>query len=162
MTLVPGQQLIVRKVHWQTGEELGSWTGVLAAAHPTHFEVHGFFTNPRGRQHVSVDGVDLVTGDRFTEFYYLGRWFNVFHIADYNGRRKGWYCNIARPAQPDALGISFVDLYLDLFVHPNGRYTVLDEDELAAANLPAELKQQAYDGLKGLIALVESGSLPGA
>ena len=44
------------------------------------------------------------TGDRFTEYYYTDRWFNIFDIADANGTRRGWYCNIAEPAQIESNG----------------------------------------------------------
>ena len=37
-------------------------------------------------------------GDRFIEYYYTNRWYNIFDIADANGVRKGWYCNVAEPA----------------------------------------------------------------
>ncbi len=30
-------------------------------------------------------------GDRFIEYYYTNRWYNIFDIADANGVRKGWY-----------------------------------------------------------------------
>src|SRR6267154_1527272 len=33
-------------------------------------------------------------GDRFIEYYYTRRWFNIFAIENRNGTRKGWYCNI--------------------------------------------------------------------
>jgi len=37
-------------------------------------------------------------GDRFTEHYYADRWFDVLEIAGADGRRKGWYCDIAGTA----------------------------------------------------------------
>lgn len=160
--LQAGDQVIIRKLDWQTREEIGSWTGVLVAADDSKFVVDGWFTNPRNAQHVQVDGVELLTGDKFTEFYFRERWFNVFRVASHSGQVKGWYCNVALPAQADELGISFVDLWLDLFVHPDGRYTVLDEDEFAAAlpSLPREVVQAARGALQELIQLAEAGALP--
>src|SRR5215469_14843150 len=40
----------------------------------------------------------FMPGDRFTEYYYTDRWFNIFAIADSFGTRKGWYCNVTEPA----------------------------------------------------------------
>src|SRR5713226_2241513 len=37
-------------------------------------------------------------GDRFIEYYYTRRWYNIFDIARADGTRKGWYCNVAEPA----------------------------------------------------------------
>ncbi len=31
-------------------------------------------------------------GDRFIEYYYTRRWYNIFDIARADGTRKGWYC----------------------------------------------------------------------
>ena len=38
-------------------------------------------------------------GDRFVEYYYSDRWYNIFAIYDRDdGQLKGWYCNIGKPA----------------------------------------------------------------
>jgi len=75
-------------------------------------------------------------GDRFVEFFFLNRWYNIFEIhAGTDDRLKGWYCNIARPgAFADGI-LSAVDLALDLFVYPDGRTLTLDEDEFDGLNL---------------------------
>ena len=37
--------------------------------------------------------------DRFVEYYYADRWYNIFEIHDRDdGKIKGWYCNIGMPA----------------------------------------------------------------
>ena len=39
------------------------------------------------------------TGDRFVEYYFANRWYNIFTIHDREDDRvKGWYCNIGKPA----------------------------------------------------------------
>ena len=108
------------------------------------------------------DGVEIVRGDVFTEHYYSDRWFNILHIASPDGRPRGWYCNVAMPAEWNDEGISFVDLYLDLFVHPDGRYTIFDEDEFREGQreLSEDVVARAYGALRELIQLAESGSLP--
>ena len=114
-------------------------------------------------QTVMVDGVPFDPGDLFTEYYYPGCWYNVFHIADPEGRSKGWYCNVTRPPDLTADTISYIDLALDLFVHPDGRYSVLDEDEFAEASAgiyDATDVEQARRGLEALILLVRQGELP--
>src|SRR5947207_982560 len=36
-------------------------------------------------------------GDRFTEYFYTGRWFTAFELTNSSGVRKGWYCDVAEP-----------------------------------------------------------------
>ena len=100
-------------------------------------------------------------GDCFTEYYFSDRWYNIFDIADANGQRKGWYCNIAQPASIFAERIEQVDLLLDVWVDPRGVPLVLDEDEFEADNtLNAELRKAALDGLHQLLEMIAAQSEP--
>lgn len=91
------------------------------------------------------------TGDRFIEYYYTDRWYNIFAVHDReNGNVKGWYCNIGKPAEFEDDGVSYVDLALDLWVSASGQQTVLDEDEFEALGLNEELKVAALRGLEEL------------
>ena len=60
--------------------------------------------------------VSFEPGDRFIEYYYTDRWYNIFDIASTQGVRKGWYCNIAEPAILFEDRIEQVDLLLDVWV----------------------------------------------
>jgi predicted RNA-binding protein associated with RNAse of E/G family len=74
--------------------------------------------------------VVLKRGDRFVETYYDDRYYNVYEIFDRDdGHLKGWYCNLSRPAQIAQDTVSWVDLALDLWVWPDGRSEILDQDE---------------------------------
>lgn len=91
------------------------------------------------------------TGDRFVEYYYTDRWYNIFTIHDRDdGNVKGWYCNISKPAVFEEDVVSYVDLALDLWVSTDGKQTVLDEDEFEGLDLNDELKTGALDGLEKL------------
>jgi protein associated with RNAse G/E len=97
-----------------------------------------------------VDTV-LRTGDRFVEYYYTNRWYNVFEVHDRDDDRiKGWYCNVCTPAEFEDGIVSYVDLALDLWVSADGTQHVLDEDEFAALRLEDELKAGALQGLEAL------------
>ena len=101
-------------------------------------------------------------GDRFVEYYYFDRWYNIFAIYDRDdGKIKGWYCNIGMPAVMEGNLVSYVDLALDLWVSTDGRQTVLDEDEFQALNLNAELSAGALAGLDELKALFKDNRPPG-
>ena len=96
-------------------------------------------------------------GDRFIEYYYSDRCYNIFDIADKDGVRKGWYCNIAEPAVLFDERIEQVDLYLDVWVSSRGKILVLDEDEFAAdTTLSDEQRSKAREGLQALLTLIEN------
>lgn len=95
-------------------------------------------------------------GDRFTEHYYTDRWFDVQEVASADGRRKGWYCDIAEPAVIEQDRISLVDLDLDVWVSAAGEAVVLDEDEFAASPLlSAAQRVGARAGLQALFQMLE-------
>jgi protein associated with RNAse G/E len=94
-------------------------------------------------------------GDRFIEYYYTNRWFNIFDIADAHGRRKGWSCNIAEPAHILEHQIEQVDLLLDVWVSPQGKPLILDEDEFAADTMmTATQRRGAQAGLQALLKML--------
>lgn len=88
------------------------------------------------------------TGDRFVEIYYTDRWYNIFAIHDRDdGKAKGWYCNIGKPAEIGDGVVSYVDLALDLWVSVDGNQTVLDEDEFESLQLDTKTRSAALHGL---------------
>jgi hypothetical protein len=93
-------------------------------------------------------------GDRFVEYYYSDRWYNIFKIYDRDdGKLKGWYCNIGKPAVIEDQVVSYVDLALDLWVSNDGKQTVLDQDEFEALELDDESRRNALRALKDLRSL---------
>lgn len=89
--------------------------------------------------------------DRFVEYYYSDRWYNIFVIYDRDdGRLKGWYCNIGTPAVIEDQVVSYIDLALDLWVSTDGKQTVLDQDEFEDLELNEEFRQAAWQGLEDL------------
>ena len=101
------------------------------------------------------------TGDRFVEYYYKDRWYNIFAIHDRDdGQIKGWYCNIGQPAIIEDGIVSYVDLALDLWVSTDGKQTVLDEDKFEALKLNEELKTGALNGLDELKDLFKNNNPP--
>ena len=101
------------------------------------------------------------TGDRFVEYYYADRWYNIFIIHDRDTKKiKGWYCNIGKPAVIEDGIVSYVDLALDLWVAVDGKQTVLDEDEFEELKLNEELKTGALNGLDELKDLFKNNNPP--
>jgi protein associated with RNAse G/E len=94
-------------------------------------------------------------GDQFVEYYYTDRWFNIFDIASTDGKRKGWYCNVAVPAIVSDETIQQIDLILDVWVYPDGRTLILDEEEFAADTLLTEgMREKAQQGLQTLLHMI--------
>ncbi|MBK8619401.1 MAG: DUF402 domain-containing protein [Anaerolineales bacterium] len=101
----------------------------------------------------------LKRNDRFVETFYSDRWYNIFEIYDRDdGKFKGFYCNIGKPAIIEDDFVSYVDLALDLWVSVDGIQTVLDEDELEDLNLDDDLKQKVYESLHELQELIKTKS----
>lgn len=106
------------------------------------------------RDDLPFQDVVFKRNDRFVETFYTDKWYNVFAVYDRDdGKLKGWYCNITKPAVIEDGSVSFVDLALDLWVSADGKQTVLDEDELEELSLDDDLKKKVYDGLLELQAL---------
>lgn len=126
----------------------------------------------RGKNFVCIDAIfqfsdrdlgyiNLRKGDLFTEWFYSDRWYNVFRVQDVETEKlKGWYCNITRPAEITATQVSADDLALDVFVYPDGRILLLDEDEFADLNLSEDDKQQAWGAVETIKQLVDSRTSP--
>jgi uncharacterized protein len=101
------------------------------------------------------------TGDRFIEWYYTDRWYNIFELhAARDDRLKGWYCNVAEPARMEGDAIACRDLFLDLWVAPDGVMRILDEDEFASADLDPSTRAAARAALQELQRLVHERQYP--
>lgn len=100
-------------------------------------------------------------GDHFIEYFYTDQWFNIFVISTADGRLKGWYCNIAVPAQISEIRVEQIDLLLDVWVSPNGQPLILDEDEFTADTTLTETQRHgARQGLQDLLALIHARREP--
>lgn len=105
--------------------------------------------------------IHIRKGDLFTEWFYDDRWYNVFRVQDVETEQlKGWYCNITRPADITDTHVSADDLALDVFVYPDGRTLILDEDEFADLDLTDTDRQQAWDAVETIKQLVASRTSP--
>jgi cytidylate kinase len=102
-------------------------------------------------------------GDVFIEHYWRDRWYSIKEVRDRDAVLKGWYCDVAHPAQVQASVIVSADLILDLWVPATGKPLRLDEDEFAdsalvraeslatrARSALAELERLAADQFPGI------------
>ncbi len=139
------------------GVEKLTWSGEVLERDEARVTLKARFA----RERMELGYVTLTPGDRFVETFYADRWYNVFTIYDADdGRFKGWYCNITRPARFAAGHIYSDDLALDYFVQPSGREFILDEDEFATLPLSPEEAASARAALAELRALAAGHSGP--
>jgi predicted RNA-binding protein associated with RNAse of E/G family len=122
---------------------------VIASAHSVEFEGE----------------VVLKAGFEIAYFELVGKWFTIGKIRNLQGKHTGYYCDINTP--PKLLadgGVELTDLFLDLWVSPDLRYKVLDEEELETAYRKSWVTKQLYERakkeLKKLIEIVEDGQFP--
>ena len=88
------------------------------------------------RPQMDLGYVVLEPGDRWVETFYASRWYNVLRIHAGDGRLKGWYCNITRPARIGATEVIAEELGTEC----DERICVLSGPNLSreiAAGLPA-------------------------
>lgn len=139
------------------GEVTYEYEGVLLSRDENSVTLEALFDR------ADMPFMDLVfkTGDRFVEYYYTDRWYNIFAIHDRDTEKvKGWYCNIGKPALVENGIVSYIDLALDLWVSVDGKQTVLDEDEFEELKLNDELRTGALNGLDELKNLFKSKNPP--
>jgi hypothetical protein len=140
-----------------TGREVWRYTGQVIARGTTWVQLEAHFN----RADKTTPYHTFRQGDRFIEWFYSDRWYNIFEMHDVDDDHLvGWYCNITRPADLRADTIHADDLALDVFVAPDGRITVLDEDEFAALPLDETTRGQARQALADLLHRVESRQPP--
>ncbi len=136
----------VRKLNHQ-GRELFRYWAELLEVNSSYVKLEATFDLPDN----AVHGITFRKGDRFLEWHYRNRWYNVFAVHDVDSKAlKGWYCNITRPAVYQDRVLSADDLALDLVVRLDGSWEVLDEDEFEQLQLEDKDQRQALAALEQL------------
>ena len=114
---------------------------------------------------IIIDDV-TVLGDNYRAvwFVFADRWYDIGKIYNLKDHFTGYYCDIILPMKRTRTHFEITDLFLDLWVSPDGSYQVEDEDEFESAVaqnwIRTDLANQAKNALQDLIAEVESGAFP--
>ena len=118
-----------------------------------------------------VQNGETVLGDNFAAiwFVFTGLWYDVGKVYNLDNEWTGYYCDVMKPVERgvDVAGkpsyFEITDLFLDLWVNPDGTYEIQDEDEFEEAiqngAIDVELERKAREVLDTLIAQVEEGHL---
>ena len=113
-------------------------------------------------EHLHMGTIPL--GTQTIEYYWQGRWYNVFQFMDDGGKTRLWYCNVNLPPVVEMSAITYVDLDLDIVVKPDFTYQILDSDEFEhhaqVFHYPQDLKESAQNALTEVISLIEGRQFP--
>ena len=120
---------------------------------------------------LEVDGAEVIaTGYRTVWFLFQGKPYDIGRFYRPDGTWTGYYVDILEPVQwtnadPRTLH-PLVDLFLDIWITPDRRYLVLDEDEfdqaVATGHLSPSQAHHARRTLAELVEQVERGAFPPA
>lgn len=139
------------------GQVTWQYDGRITEVLPDGVVLEAFFNRPD----LPFQDVVFKENDRFVETYYTDRWYNIYEIFDRDdGKRKGWYCNVSRPAVLGPGTLSYVDLALDLWVSTSGKQSVLDRDEFEALKLDPGERATALSALAQLRQLFKTKQPP--
>ncbi|NJO04841.1 MAG: DUF402 domain-containing protein [Chloroflexaceae bacterium] len=112
-----------------------TYQGELVERTTTMLVLRAVWSERMGR--VDAGPVVFEPGDVLYEYFYSDRWYNIFALHTADGRLKGWYCNLTRPAVISDASVESEDLELDLFITPDRQRThLLDAEEYKAWGLP--------------------------
>ncbi len=101
-------------------------------------------------------------------FIYRHKWYDVGKFYDRARSWIGYHCDIIRPVnrllKTPARTVMITDLFLDLWITPQGRTVVLDEEEfengLRRGYISNALADQARKEMNSLIHMVNAGRFP--
>ena len=118
-----------------------------------------------------VQNGKTVLGDNFAVvwFVFTELWYDVGKVYNLDNEWTGYYCDIMKPVKRrvNVAGkldcFEIIDLFLDLWINPDGTYQIQDEDEFEEAvqngAIDPELDKKARSVLNTLIAEVEESRL---
>jgi predicted RNA-binding protein associated with RNAse of E/G family len=88
----------------------------------------------------------------------------IIAVMDIDGILTGYYCNVGTEPSRIEGGYEVVDLYLDVFVLPDMRYEILDEDEFDEAIEKGWIDEGqaslARETVERIVRDIESGAFP--
>jgi hypothetical protein len=134
-SLAPGAKLTIVKLA-PDGQQVARYTGQVLTPFSDGWVVAAADWTLRP---IALDGLEFLPGDRLWEWFSPRFPFNAFAVFASDGHLRGWYGNVTHLARLDSTTtpptLFWHDLYLDLVGLPDGRFTLRDEDELAASEL---------------------------
>jgi hypothetical protein len=101
-------------------------------------------------------GVPIEDGDVARTTFTEGRWWYPTVYRGEDGTHRGTYVNICTPVEIFPDEVRYVDLYIDVIKHPDGRVEQVDEAELAAAEDDGTLAGALAEKARAVATAVEN------
>ncbi|WP_457753596.1 DUF402 domain-containing protein [Thermococcus sp.] len=93
-----------------------------------------------------VNGVKVIeNGYTMIYFAFIGRNYDVLKVYDEEGNFKGFYVDVLAYTKRYNNTLEMLDLFLDIFIFPNGEAFLLDEDELEMALNYGLIDKETFD-----------------
>ncbi len=100
----------------------------LISATPRLAVVKWVFTGP-----LTIEGRRYEPGGWTEGFFWRGRNYNLYHIVNRDGEPLAYRFDVIDHVRISPTGVRYDDLLLDLWLYPDGRVRVEDEDEVQEA-----------------------------
>ncbi|WP_456422548.1 DUF402 domain-containing protein [Thermococcus sp.] len=93
-----------------------------------------------------VNGVEVIkNGYSMLYFAFVGENYDVLKVYDERGNFKGLYIDVLAYTRREGNTIEMLDLLLDIFIFPDGKAFLLDEDELEMAFNYGLVDRETFD-----------------
>ncbi|WP_297506051.1 DUF402 domain-containing protein [Thermococcus sp.] len=93
-----------------------------------------------------VNGVKVIdNGYGMLYFAFIGKNYDILKVYDEEGNFKGLYIDVLAYTKRKGNTLEMLDLFLDIFVFPNGGAFLLDEDELEIALNHGIVNKETFD-----------------
>ena len=98
------------------------------------------------------------------EYYWKGKYFNIFRFHEPEGDLKFYYCNINLPPKFENEILDYVDLDLDILVKSDFSYEILDieefEENAVRFNYSVELTLKIELAINELLEMIQQREFP--
>jgi len=93
-----------------------------------------------------VNGVEVIkNGYEMLYFAFIGENYDILKVYDKEGNFRGLYVDVLAYTRREKDTLEMLDLFLDIFVFPNGEAFLLDEDELEMALNYGVIDRETFD-----------------
>ncbi len=93
-----------------------------------------------------MNGVEVIkNGYHMLYFAFVGKNYDVLKVYDREGNFRGLYVDVLAYTKREGNTIEMLDLFLDIFIFPDGRAFLLDEDELEMALNYGMIDRETFD-----------------
>lgn len=143
-----------------SGMELKRWTADVREKTEDYLVLAGEFDREIEHSHLGK----IASGTVSYEYFWPGRWYNVFRFHEPTGEFRNYYCNINLPPVISSRAVEYVDLDLDVIVDFRGNWKVVDREDFesnaARFVYPADILNAVEASLEELIRSIDRREFP--